>query len=129
MGAVARWLTVVSVRRAGWMTRVRADPKGAMETDLILAGVGVFIIVMGGLVAVAGVHRAWTTDNSANPVLGNIMTAVGLLVVVIGLVLGIANLVIWLTGRRRGIEAEVKPNDDEDLLRSIRDDSHRNRSV
>jgi len=91
-----------------------------------VAVAGVFIM-MGGLVAVAGIHRAWSTDNSANPVLGNIITAAGLVVVEIGLILGIVNLVIWLTGRRRGIEAEVKPDHDEDLLRSIRDDGHRDR--
>jgi hypothetical protein len=115
------------MRPGRWMTRVRADPKGAMEADLILAAAGVFIIVMGGLVAVAGIHRAWTTGNAGNPALGNMMAAVGLLVVVMGLILGIVNLVIWLTGRRRGIEAEVKPDENEDLLQSMRADGHPDR--
>jgi hypothetical protein len=99
-----------------------------MEADLILVAAGVFIIVMGGLVAVAGIHRKWSTDNASNPVLGNIMAAVGLLVAVMGLILGIVNLVVWLTGRRRGIETEAKPDNHEDLLRSIRDDGQRNRT-
>ena len=76
------------------MTRVRADPKGAMEADLILAVVGLIIIVMGGLVAVAGVHRKWSTDNAGNPVLGDIVAALGALVILLGAVLAIANVVI-----------------------------------
>lgn len=93
-----------------------------MEGDLVLAALGVFIIVMGGLVAVAGVHRAWSSDNAGNPALGNIVTAVGLLAIAVGLTLGVANLVIWLTGRGRGIEADVKQHDNEDMLQSMRED-------
>lgn len=90
------------MRRDEWVARVRADPKGAMEADLILSVVGLVIIVMGGLVAVAGVHRKWSTDNAGNPVLGNIVAAVGALVILFGVLLAIANVVIWMTGRRRG---------------------------
>ena len=36
--------------------------------------------------------------------------------------LGVANLVIWLTGRGRGIEADVKQHDNEDMLQSMRED-------
>jgi hypothetical protein len=96
----------LAVRRGEWVTRVRADPKGAMEADLILAVVGVIIIVMGGLVAVAGVHRKWSTDNAGNPVLGNIVAALGALVILLGAALAIANVVIWMTGRRRGAGAD-----------------------
>jgi heme/copper-type cytochrome/quinol oxidase subunit 1 len=94
------------MRRGEWATRVRSDPKGAMEADLIIAVVGVLIIVMGGLVTVAGVHRKWSTDNAGNPVLGNIVAAVGALVILLGVALAIANVVIWITGRRRGARGD-----------------------
>jgi hypothetical protein len=85
-----------------WITRVRADPKGAMEADLVIAVAGLIIIVVGGLVAVAGVHGKVSTEDAGNPVLGNIIAVVGLLVIALGLLLAIANEAIWLTGRRRG---------------------------
>jgi hypothetical protein len=85
-----------------WVKGVRSDPKGAMEADLVFLVVGVIGIVLGGLVTVAGVHTRQSTDNAGNPVLGNIMAALGLLVVVVSVILGVVNLVIWLTGRRRG---------------------------
>ena len=107
------------------MNGVRSDPKGAMEADLVFLVAGVIGIVLGGLVTVAGVHTRQSNNNAGNPVLGNIIAALGLLVVVVSVILGIANLVIWLTGRRRGNAAKVKPDDEDDLLQSIRADGHR----
>jgi hypothetical protein len=93
---------VLPVRRGDWVARVRADPKGALEADLVIAVAGVVIIVMGGLVAVAGVHNRGSTDNAGNPVLGNIIAVAGLVAIALGVLLAVANVVIWLTGRRRG---------------------------
>jgi hypothetical protein len=90
------------MRRGEWVARVRADPKTAMEADLVIAVGGVITIVVGGLVAVAGVHNRGSNDNAGNPVLGNIIAAVGVLVILLGVVLAIANAVIWATGRQRG---------------------------
>ena len=89
--------------RGEWLAKARSDPKGAMEADLIVAAVGVFIIVMGGLVAVAGVHPRWQSiqNNSPAPLLGNIIAIVGLVLIVVGLVLLVANLVVWIGGWRR----------------------------
>jgi hypothetical protein len=100
-----------------------------MEADLFIAGAGAFIIVMGGLVAVAGVHRAWTTSNAPNPALGNVIVAAGALVILLGVALAMANVVVWMAGRRRGTEATVKPGQKDDLLESIRDDGHRDQST
>ena len=54
--------------RGEWLAKARSDPKGAMEADLIVAAVGVFIIVMGGLVAVAGVHPRWQSIQNNSPI-------------------------------------------------------------
>jgi hypothetical protein len=39
-----------------WVSTVRGDPKGQMEGDLVIAVVGLVIIALGGIVAVAGIH-------------------------------------------------------------------------
>ena len=107
----------------------RADPKGAMEADLFIAGAGAFIIVMGGLVAVAGVHRAWTTSNAPNP----------------HLEMSLRSRCprgsclawpwpwrMWWCGWRGVVEGprpQSKPGQKDDLLESIRDDGHRDQST
>jgi hypothetical protein len=109
-----------------WVSTVRGDPKGQMEGDLVIAVVGLVIIVLGGIVAVAGIHPRGQSihDNAPSPLAGNIIAAAGALLILVGLILATANLVIWLTGRNK-----PRPlSDDEVLLRKIRDDGHRNRS-
>lgn len=88
-------------KRGEWMAKVRIDPKGAMEADLLLAAVGVFIIVMGGLTAVAGVHPRWQNvhNSSPAPLLGNINAIFGLIVIIFGLILLVVNIVVWVSGR------------------------------
>jgi hypothetical protein len=109
------------MRRGEWVARVRADPKTAMEADLVIAVVGVITIVVGGLVAVAGVHNRTSNDNAGNPILGNIIAAIGVLAILLGLILAIANVVVWLTGRSRGNQARPQTAD-ERLLQNIRDE-------
>jgi hypothetical protein len=92
-----------------------------MEADLVFLVAGVIGIVLGGLVAVAGVHTRESSNNAGNPILGNIIAALGLLVVVVSVTLGIVNLVIWATGRRRGNLARPL-TDDEQLLQHMRDE-------
>jgi hypothetical protein len=93
--------------RRAWVTKVRTNPKEAMEADLGVAGVGLFIFVMGGLVAVAGVHPRWQNvhNSSPAPLLGNVIAGFGLLVAGVGLVLLVVSVVVWMGGRRR-----QKPN-------------------
>ena len=94
-----------------------------MEADLSIAAVGLVIIVLGGILAVAGFHPRVQSihDNTSAPLAGNIVAAVGALMVLLGLVLAAVNLVIWISGRRRGIQT-VPESDNEDLLQSMRDD-------
>jgi hypothetical protein len=101
------------MRRGEWVARVRADPKTSMEADLVIAVGGVITIVVGGLVAVAGVHSRASTDNAGNPVLGNIIAAVGVLVILLGVILAMVNAVIWATGRRRGRKATGAESEDK----------------
>lgn len=117
------------MRRGQWVKGVRSDPKGAMEADLVVLVVGVIGIVVGGLVTVAGVHSRQSTDNAGNPVLGGMVVALGLLVVLVSLILGAANLVIWVSGRRWGAETKATSDDEDDLLQRIRDDGRRDRSA
>ena len=74
-----------------------------MEGDLTIAAGGLIVVVMGGLIAVAGVHRAVRPiqDNSPAPVLGTVIVIVGLAIVAFGVLLAVANVFIWLGGRRR----------------------------
>jgi hypothetical protein len=74
-----------------------------MEGDLIIAAGGFFVVLMGGLIAVAGVHRAWqpVQDNSPAPVLGTVIVVAGLAIVAFGVLLAVANIFIWLGARRR----------------------------
>jgi hypothetical protein len=74
-----------------------------MEGDLIIAAGGLIVVFMGGLVAVAGVHRSWQPiqDNSPAPVLGTIIVIAGLAIVAFGFLLAVANLIVWLGGQRR----------------------------
>lgn len=86
-----------------WVKKVREDPKGAMEADLVIAAGGLIIIFFGGLVAVAGVHPRWQSiqNNSPAPILGTIIVVAGLAIVLLGILLAIANVIVWLGGRRR----------------------------
>jgi hypothetical protein len=99
-----------------------------MEGDLIIAAVGLVIIAMGGLIAVAGVHYRVQSihDNAPAPVAGNIIAAVGALMFLLGLVLAATNMVIWMPGRHRGNQSRPK-SENEALLPSIRDDGRRDR--
>ena len=111
------------MQRGEWVSRVRSDPKEQMESDLIIAAAGLVVIVMGSLVAVAGRHFSVQPihDNTPAPLAGNIIAAVGALMILLGLVLAAANIVIWIVGRHRG--DQIRPNpDSEALLQSIRDE-------
>jgi len=89
--------------RKAWVMRVRTNPKEAMEADLGIAVVGLVIFVMGGLVAVAGVHPRWQNvhNSSPAPLLGNFIAGFGLLVSGAGLMLLVVSVVVWMGGRRR----------------------------
>jgi hypothetical protein len=89
-----------TVRWSDWVTTVRQDPKEAFEADLLVAFGGLVVIVVGGLVAVAGVHARGSADNAGNPLLGNIIAAGGAVIVLGGLVLAVMNVVVWIGGRR-----------------------------
>jgi hypothetical protein len=117
------------MRRGEWVSKVRSDPKGHMEADLSIAGAGLLIIVVGGVVAVAGFHSKVQPiqDNTPAPLAGTIVAALGALMALLGLVLAAVNLVIWMTGRRRGNEGAPE-TENEALLQSMRDDG-RNRPV
>ncbi len=97
-----------------------------MGGDLIIAAVGLVIIVIGGLIAVAGVHYRVQSihDNASAPVAGNIVAAVGALMFLFGVVLAAVNTAIWIAGRHR--RNQIRPKSENDaLLQSIRDDGHR----
>ena len=105
-------------------------PQGGNGADLVFLVAGVIGIALGELVTVAGVHARQSTDNAGNPVLGNIIAALRLLVVVVSVILGIANLVIWVTpGVAERSRPWAKPDDEDDLLQTIRDDGHRDRTA
>jgi hypothetical protein len=44
-------------RPRDWVTKIRSDPKGAMEADLYVCGFGLVMAVPGGLSSVTGYHR------------------------------------------------------------------------
>jgi hypothetical protein len=74
-----------------------------MEADLGLAVVGLVVFVMGGLVAVAGVHPRWQNvhNSSPAPLLGNIIAGIGLLIAGLGILLLVVSAFVWMSGRRR----------------------------
>src|SRR5580704_17568341 len=90
-------------QRQAWVAKARIEPKETMEADLVIAAVGLIVIVLGGLVAVAGVHPKWQSihNNSPAPLLGNIMAGFGLLIVAVGVILLLVNTVIWISRRMR----------------------------
>ena len=55
--------------RGEWIAQVRSNPKQAMEEDLGVAGAGLAIFVLDGVVAVAGYHPKWQNIhiNSLHP--------------------------------------------------------------
>jgi hypothetical protein len=106
------------------MAKARSDPKEMMEGDLVVATVGLVIIVMGGVVAVAGVHPRWQSihQNSPAPLLGTIIAIAGMVIVVLGVVMLLVNVVIWLSGRlRRRGPSDRSPFDE---VESIVRDQH-----
>ena len=68
-----------------------------------MAGGGIFLVLMGGLISVAGFHPAVQNiqDNAPNPVLGDVIAAIGLVIVALGFLMAVVNVVVWLTGRRQ----------------------------
>jgi hypothetical protein len=79
---------------------IRKPTKEAFEMDLSIAGGGLFVIIVGGIVSVGGLHERTSNNSNPSPVLGTIIVIGGLAIVVFGLVLAIANLIVW-TARRR----------------------------
>ena len=82
-----------------WLRQLRKDPRGTFEEDLWVVLGGVAVILVGGLVAVAGLHRREGNSSSPSPVLGTILVVVGLVIVVFGLGLALVNLAVWLRSR------------------------------
>jgi hypothetical protein len=85
---------------AGLRMWIRKPTKEAFEMDLSIAGGGFFVIVFGGIVSVGGLHAKTSNNSNPSPLLGTIIVIGGMAVVVFGLVLAIANLIVW-TARRR----------------------------
>lgn len=83
-----------------WLKQLRKDPRGTFEEDLWIVLGGVAVILIGGLVAVAGLHRRGSNSTSPSPVLGTIVVVVGLVIVVFGLGLAFVNLTMWLRNRK-----------------------------
>jgi hypothetical protein len=118
------------MRWGEWVSKVRSDPKEHMEADLSIAAVGLVVVVLGGILAVAGFHPRVQSihDNTPAPLAGNIVAAVGALMVLLGLVLAAVNLVIWMSGRWRGSQAAPE-SENEALLESMRDDGRDRRRL
>jgi hypothetical protein len=79
------------------------NPRAALTADFMAVAGGMFFVAMGGLIAVAGLHPATSTDTAGNPRLGSIVIAFGLLGVATGLLLCILTLsflVLDRMGRR-----------------------------
>jgi hypothetical protein len=93
--------------RRAWVTKVRTNPKEAMEADLGVAGAGLFIFILGGLLAVAGYHPGWQNvhNSSPAPLVGNVIAGIGLLVGAVGVLLLVVSVVVLMGGWRR-----QKPN-------------------
>jgi hypothetical protein len=91
------------VRASNLVAQMRKDPKGTMEADLTIAAGGLMVILLGGVVAVAGWHPKWQPiqDNSPAPILGTIIVVAGIAIVLLGVLLALANVIVWLSGRRR----------------------------
>lgn len=100
------------------MAKVRADPKGALEEDLVAAVIGLVIAAVGGLTSVAGYHPAWQNvhSNAPAPVLGSLIFTAGLYVTAIGLILMATNVVVWLSGRWRTSTPESAVETDNQKL-------------
>jgi hypothetical protein len=98
-------------RQRDWVTKIRTDPKGAMEADLYVCGFGLVIAVLGGLFSVTGYHPAWQSihDNTPAPTAGSLIVIAGLFLVALGIILMGVNTVVWLGGRRRGRTDETAP--------------------
>jgi TRAP-type C4-dicarboxylate transport system permease small subunit len=79
---------------------IRKPTKEAFEVDLSIAGGGFFIIIFGGIVSVGGLHAKTSNNSNPSPLLGTIIVIGGLAIVVFGLILAIANVIVW-TARRR----------------------------
>jgi hypothetical protein len=117
------------VRTGEWVAKVRKD-REALAADLGIAVLGMVIIVFGGVVAVTGIERATNNNSAPNPVLGNTVADVGLVVIALGLILALTNLLFWLTGPRRRppvVSADKRTN--QELLQQIRDREDVNRPV
>jgi hypothetical protein len=105
--------------RQRWMAKVRADPKGALEADLVAAVVGLTIATFGGLTSDVGYHPAWQNihSNAPAPVLGSLIFTAGLYVTAIGLILMATNVVVWLSGHRRtSAQESAVERQNEDLV-------------
>jgi hypothetical protein len=94
-----------------WFKQLRRDPRGALEPDLIIAIAGVALIVVGGLVGVAGVHSSSTPigHDHGEPGLGTAIAIIGGGVIVIGLVMGIINGIVYLRARSKARSTPKQP--------------------
>jgi hypothetical protein len=81
----------------------RENPKSALEGDLAIAALGLVIVVFGSLVVAGGLYGGSnpSAPSSPHPLLGTIIFVVGAGVILLGLVLGVANVAVYLSARRR----------------------------
>jgi len=98
-------------KTADWVRNVRDDPKGALEADLSVSGLGLAITLFGGVITVAGVHPRWESihDNRPAPFAGTVVVMVGMFVIALGLALFVLSSAVWLAGRAGRRDAVLSP--------------------
>jgi len=89
------------MRWADWKNNVRRSPRQAFEASLTFAVIGFVIVAIGGIGINAGYHPRESTSTSPAPVAGTIVAMAGLIVVLFGVFLAIANVALWISAKRR----------------------------
>jgi len=94
---------------SNWSNRVKSDPKAAFEADLFVAGGGLFLILMGGMISVTGFGSKASNNSSPDPALGNVLARIGVPFILLGLLMALTNSIVWIKARLKARNAPKHP--------------------
>lgn len=89
------------MRVGNWLRTARKQPKRILERDLLVAVVGLFFVILGSVITTGGVEGRGPYPSAPEPGIGNVIVWIGAILATVGVVLAIANVLIYSSKRRR----------------------------